>query len=141
MFESVFVGLLYGASVHDDRLLDGGSHRPVDHAVFIKIRDALCIEAALISIFPDMPDKLNKRFFINSVAHDVFVRPGGSIGLCERPMTRLDERPQGFRQLLGAAHGIGCWLSSGHRGQVKINNQWNMVAKLAPGVVIADFDA
>ena len=86
MFEAIFVGLLRLAPVHDGGFRNGGSHRPVDQPVLLEIRDPHAVEVRLETIFPDVLDQLEKETFVNLIAHDVFVRPSGSVGFRESPL-------------------------------------------------------
>jgi hypothetical protein len=50
VFQSVFVGLFPLASIYDGCLLDGGSHRPIDHPVIVEVGDLLSVKPADLSV-------------------------------------------------------------------------------------------
>ncbi len=99
VFETLPICFFFFAPVNNNGFFDWFAHRPVDHVVFVKIGDRLLIEFALVSVRPDMRDKLNEQRFVNAVANDVFVWPSGRIGLSKRPLLPGHKSPEVTRKL------------------------------------------
>jgi hypothetical protein len=62
--ESFCVGILFAAAVDDDCLLYRRTHRPVGHAIMVKVGDGQVVEAAGIAVGADMLDQLDEEGFI-----------------------------------------------------------------------------
>ena len=78
---------------NDRRFHKRFAHRPINHSIIIIIGEALLIKLSLIALPSYVLNKHHKEILVNSVPHDILMRPFGH-GLGKGPFCGINEIPQ-----------------------------------------------